>query len=217
MVVTSSDRFGEHAHAARSLRHPRPLGAAGQPVRPRRDDLRGRSPGRRMQPRGVREDPGDLPRPGRELHRYRNFYTNGHSEKILGDFFAAYPGRREHVVLASKFFGNMFPGDPTAVARAAARSSRSSTRRCAACGPTTWTCTGCITGTAALRSRKPCGPSGWLTPGQLRALDEVSAPVLGYPAPMHGAQRAMLQFAGATVDGEASTVYAPLVDSPVRY
>jgi aryl-alcohol dehydrogenase-like predicted oxidoreductase len=41
-----------------------------------------------------------------------NFYTNGHSEKILGDFFAARPGSREHVVLASKFFFNMFPGDP---------------------------------------------------------------------------------------------------------
>ncbi|MFC6082992.1 aldo/keto reductase [Sphaerisporangium aureirubrum] len=43
-----------------------------------------------------------------------NFYTNGHSEKILGDFFAANPGRREHVVLASKFFTNLFPGDPNA-------------------------------------------------------------------------------------------------------
>ncbi len=41
-----------------------------------------------------------------------NFYTNGHSEKILGDWFAGHPGRRQHVVLASKFFGNMFPGDP---------------------------------------------------------------------------------------------------------
>src|ERR1700754_5215704 len=41
-----------------------------------------------------------------------NFYTNGHSEAILGDCFAAHPGRREHVVLASKFFGNLFPGDP---------------------------------------------------------------------------------------------------------
>jgi aryl-alcohol dehydrogenase-like predicted oxidoreductase len=41
-----------------------------------------------------------------------NFYTNGHSEKVLGDWFAARPGRREHVVLASKFFTNMFPGDP---------------------------------------------------------------------------------------------------------
>ncbi|CAN5302417.1 aldo/keto reductase [soil metagenome] len=41
-----------------------------------------------------------------------NFYTNGHSEKILGDFFAARPGRRDRVVLASKFFTNMYPGDP---------------------------------------------------------------------------------------------------------
>ncbi|MFI1094439.1 aldo/keto reductase [Streptomyces sp. NPDC020917] len=41
-----------------------------------------------------------------------NFYTNGHSEAILGDFFAARPGLRDRVVLASKFFGNLFPGDP---------------------------------------------------------------------------------------------------------
>src|ERR1700744_5552560 len=41
-----------------------------------------------------------------------NFYTNTHSERILGDFLAARPGRREHVVLASKFFVNLFPGDP---------------------------------------------------------------------------------------------------------
>jgi hypothetical protein len=56
-----------------------------------------------------------------------------------------------------------------------------------------------------------------LTAQQLRALDEISAPTLDYPAPMHGAQRAMLQFAGATVDGEASTVYPPLLQSSVRY
>ena len=34
------------------------------------------------------------------------------SGKILGDFFAAHQGRRQHVVPASKFFGNLFPGDP---------------------------------------------------------------------------------------------------------
>ncbi|MGI8448574.1 MAG: aldo/keto reductase, partial [Streptosporangiaceae bacterium] len=38
-----------------------------------------------------------------------NFYTNTHSEKILGDWFAVHPGRRQHVVLASKFFTNLFP------------------------------------------------------------------------------------------------------------
>ena len=41
-----------------------------------------------------------------------NFYTNGHSEKILGDWFAANPAQRDRVVLASKFFANMYPGDP---------------------------------------------------------------------------------------------------------
>jgi aryl-alcohol dehydrogenase-like predicted oxidoreductase len=56
-----------------------------------------------------------------------------------------------------------------------------------------------------------------LTDEQLRVLDEVSAPVLNYPAPMHGAGRAMLQFAGTTVDGVESTVYPPLLASDVRY
>ncbi len=41
-----------------------------------------------------------------------NFYTHGHSEKILGDYLAARSGQREHVILASKFFTNMYPGDP---------------------------------------------------------------------------------------------------------
>ncbi|WP_406431821.1 aldo/keto reductase [Streptomyces sp. NBC_00631] len=41
-----------------------------------------------------------------------NFYTNGHSEAILGDFLAARPGRRDRLVLATKFFGNLHLGDP---------------------------------------------------------------------------------------------------------
>ena len=56
-----------------------------------------------------------------------------------------------------------------------------------------------------------------LSPEHLQALDEVSAPTLNYPAPMHGALRAMLQFAGTTVDGETSSVYPPLLQSDVRY
>jgi diketogulonate reductase-like aldo/keto reductase len=56
-----------------------------------------------------------------------------------------------------------------------------------------------------------------LSAEQLAVLDDVSAPALNYPAPMHGAQRATLQFAGATVDGEPSTVYPPLLQSDVRY
>jgi aryl-alcohol dehydrogenase-like predicted oxidoreductase len=41
-----------------------------------------------------------------------NVYTNGHAEKIIGDFFAARSGLRERVVLSTKFFGNLRPGDP---------------------------------------------------------------------------------------------------------
>jgi aryl-alcohol dehydrogenase-like predicted oxidoreductase len=41
-----------------------------------------------------------------------NIYTNGHSEKIVGDFFAARPGLRERIVLSTKFFANLHPGDP---------------------------------------------------------------------------------------------------------
>jgi aryl-alcohol dehydrogenase-like predicted oxidoreductase len=41
-----------------------------------------------------------------------NIYTNGHSEKIVGDFFAARPGQRDRVVLSTKFFANLHPGDP---------------------------------------------------------------------------------------------------------
>src|SRR5258708_8992559 len=41
-----------------------------------------------------------------------NFYTKGHSEKIIGDFIAQYRARRERIVLATKFFGHLYPGDP---------------------------------------------------------------------------------------------------------
>jgi aryl-alcohol dehydrogenase-like predicted oxidoreductase len=302
-----------------------------------------------------------------------NFYTNGHSEKILGDFFAARPGSREHVVLASKFFGNMFPGDPNG--GGAGRGSiiaqldetlrrlqtdhldlywmhnwdrhtpieetlrtlddlvRAGKIRYVGFSNTPAWVTAQAQTTALLRGWTPLialqveysllartvegelaplaldqgmalvpwsplkngflsgkyrrgaqvadsartafvgGPSddafavidavaavadelgttsaavalAWLrarrgtvvpivgarrvehvednlaaldvtlAPEHLRVLDEVSAPDLDYPAPMHGEQRAMLQFAGTTVDGVASTVYPPLLQSAVRY
>jgi aryl-alcohol dehydrogenase-like predicted oxidoreductase len=56
-----------------------------------------------------------------------------------------------------------------------------------------------------------------LTPEHLGMLDEVSAPSLDYPAEVNGATRAMLQFAGTTVDGESSTVYPPLLADDIRY
>ena len=41
-----------------------------------------------------------------------NAYTRGHSEKIIGDFFHQGKGERDRVVIATKFFMNLFAGDP---------------------------------------------------------------------------------------------------------
>lgn len=41
-----------------------------------------------------------------------NLYTNGHSEHIIGEFLAERPGLRDRLVLATKFFGNLYENDP---------------------------------------------------------------------------------------------------------
>jgi len=41
-----------------------------------------------------------------------NAYTHGHSEKIIGDFFHQGKASRDRVVIATKFFCNLFAGDP---------------------------------------------------------------------------------------------------------
>ena len=57
---------------------------------------------------------------GRFLERGGNFidtanvYTKGHSEKIIGDFIGRDRAKRDRVVIATKFFGNLYPGDPNA-------------------------------------------------------------------------------------------------------
>jgi aryl-alcohol dehydrogenase-like predicted oxidoreductase len=43
-----------------------------------------------------------------------NVYTRGHSEKIIGDHVRTRDVRRDQLVIATKFFGNLFPGDPNA-------------------------------------------------------------------------------------------------------
>jgi aryl-alcohol dehydrogenase-like predicted oxidoreductase len=40
-----------------------------------------------------------------------NLYTKGHSEKIIGDHLAK-SGKRDRLVVATKFSGNHYPGDP---------------------------------------------------------------------------------------------------------
>lgn len=41
-----------------------------------------------------------------------NIYTKGHAEKIIGDYLKESNTRRDSLVLGTKFFGNMYPGDP---------------------------------------------------------------------------------------------------------
>ena len=41
-----------------------------------------------------------------------NFYTRGHSEKIIGDHVGRHGARRDRLVIATKFSGNLYPGDP---------------------------------------------------------------------------------------------------------
>ncbi len=41
-----------------------------------------------------------------------NFYTKSHSEKIIGDHIGRDKARRDRLVIATKFSGNLYPGDP---------------------------------------------------------------------------------------------------------
>jgi aryl-alcohol dehydrogenase-like predicted oxidoreductase len=43
-----------------------------------------------------------------------NIYTRGHSEKIVGDHVGRTPSKRDRLVIATKFFGNLHTGDPNA-------------------------------------------------------------------------------------------------------
>jgi aryl-alcohol dehydrogenase-like predicted oxidoreductase len=43
-----------------------------------------------------------------------NFYTRGHSEKIIGDHIGRHPSKRDRVVIATKFFSSLYTGDPNA-------------------------------------------------------------------------------------------------------
>jgi aryl-alcohol dehydrogenase-like predicted oxidoreductase len=41
-----------------------------------------------------------------------NFYTKSHSESIIGDHVGRHSARRDRLVIATKFSGNLYPGDP---------------------------------------------------------------------------------------------------------
>lgn len=43
-----------------------------------------------------------------------NVYTKGHAEKIIGDYLKKTELRRDSLVISTKFFCNLYPGDPNA-------------------------------------------------------------------------------------------------------
>jgi len=43
-----------------------------------------------------------------------NVYTRGHSEKIIGDYVGRVSSKRDRLVIATKFYGTLFPSDPNA-------------------------------------------------------------------------------------------------------
>ncbi len=43
-----------------------------------------------------------------------NFYTRGHSEKIIGEYLKKSVKRRDQLVIATKFFSSLYTGDPNA-------------------------------------------------------------------------------------------------------
>ena len=83
-----------------------------------------------------------------------NGYNRGHSEKIIGDFFREGKGKRDRAVIATKFFMNLFAGDPNGggAGRKAIMAQCEESR--GGCRPTTSTFTTCTTGTASLQLRR---------------------------------------------------------------
>ena len=76
-----------------------------------------------------------------------NGYTGGHSERIIGDCIAHDRARRDRVVIATKFFGNLYPGDPNGGGASRKSLTPPARSRCDGCEPTTSICTGCTCGT----------------------------------------------------------------------
>jgi aryl-alcohol dehydrogenase-like predicted oxidoreductase len=85
-----------------------------------------------------------------------NVYTKGHSEKIIGDVIGRDRATRDRVVIATKFFGNLFPAIPTAAGPGERRLSRRASSRCAACRPITSISTGCTAGIGSRPSTRRC-------------------------------------------------------------
>ena len=99
-------------HAPRPLRQPRPLRPSRQPVLPRRYDLRRGSGGWGS---SVKDSEAILSRyleAGGNFIDTANIYTRATPRRSSATTSRRQPGRRDRVVIATKFYGNLYPGDP---------------------------------------------------------------------------------------------------------
>jgi aryl-alcohol dehydrogenase-like predicted oxidoreductase len=87
-----------------------------------------------------------------------NAYAGGQSERILGGVISP---DRERWVISTKYTLNTRPGDPNGGEATARASSVPWMKACVGSGPTTWTCTGCTSGTPSRPSRRSFVP--WTT------------------------------------------------------
>ena len=85
-----------------------------------------------------------------------NVYTKGHSEKIIGDHIGRHARRRHHLVIATKFFGNMSAGDPNAGGTAESQSTSLARSPCDGFRRTISIYIGCTLGTPRHRLTKQC-------------------------------------------------------------
>jgi hypothetical protein len=125
-----------------------------------------------------------------------NVYTNGHSEKIVGDFFAARPGLRERALDDLVAAGGR-DGRPATEARDRPHSSEPA--RSNSYGP------------ISPPSKPPSPPSSSPLSTSRRH------PSLNFPAAVITEMSPMFGFGGATVDGIELPVWPQLLTSTARY
>ena len=113
-----------------------------------------------IQRRGVREDPRDLPGPGRELRRHRELLHQRPLREDPRRLLRRPPRPARARGAGVEVLHQPVPRRPQRRRRGPLVDHRPARRRpCAGCAPTTSTSTGCTTGTATPRSRRPCAPS----------------------------------------------------------
>jgi aryl-alcohol dehydrogenase-like predicted oxidoreductase len=142
-----------------------------------------------------------------------NIYTGGHSEKIIGDWFAAHPDRRDRVVLGTKFSGKYArsqaapgvfgtPSERDYQVIEATRQVAAELEVSPAAVALAW-----VQGRPGITSVIIGARRAGQLEANLAALDVTLTP----------GQRRRLAFGGATVDGQSWNVHPALATATTRY